>query len=179
MNAEGVARRYAEALLGAVPDGQRKAADHELRDVVSVIGSEPLNTVWRHPGIPAAQKRAVMEKIFHEEPWALRLANVLLDHGRESLFIETARAFHAERLEAEGRTSAVVRTARPVDDAWRARIVEALTRRIGQPVDAAFEVDAGLLGGIEVRFRDELMDGTVRGRLRRLRRALKDEVVNS
>jgi len=51
-----------------------------------------------------------------------------------------------------------------------------VSRRSGRQVDAEFMVVPELLGGIEVRIGDQLWDGTIRGRLTRLARQLKDEV---
>jgi F-type H+-transporting ATPase subunit delta len=179
VNVDGVARRYAQALLGAVPPAERGEADEQLARVAAALGEDPVAAVWRHPGVPMVQKRAALRRIFADEPWALKLAEVLMSHGREDVFGEVAGAFHRERLAAAGRVAVAVRTARPLSDAWRARIVEAMARRLHGPVDASFEVEPSLLGGVEVRFRDELMDATVRGRLNRLRRVLKDGTVTS
>jgi F-type H+-transporting ATPase subunit delta len=42
----------------------------------------------------------------------------------------------------------------------------------GKKIELATTVDASILGGIQVRIRDTLYDGSVRGRLERLRARL-------
>jgi F-type H+-transporting ATPase subunit delta len=175
MRLEGVAKRYALALVESVPEALCPAVDDGLADISRRMAERPLADVWNHPGIPAADKRRVVERLGLDS-WVERFLVLLIEHGRERLLPVAARAFHQELIQRSGRVTAEVRTARPVDPAWRARIVEALASRLGKEVEARFVEDAALLGGIEVRFQDELVDATVRGRLKRLERVLKDGV---
>ncbi len=59
--------------------------------------------------------------------------------------------------------------------------VEALAERLaaltGKRIELHEEVDPGLLGGIQVRVGDRLIDGSVRGRLDRLRAELSNIAV--
>jgi F-type H+-transporting ATPase subunit delta len=175
MRLEGVARRYALALVDAVPEAERSTVDARLAEAAELIRTDPLRAVWTHPGIPAGQKVGVIRALgLH--PWVERFLVLLITHRRERLLEPAAVAFHQELLDRSGTILAEVRTARPVDPDWQQRIVSALAARLQHEVEATFQVDPALLGGIEVRYQDELVDATVRGRLKRLQRALKDEV---
>ncbi len=63
----------------------------------------------------------------------------------------------------------------PLTPAQRQLIVRRLSARYGQPLQARFEVDPTLLGGVWARVGDELIDDTVAYRLA----ALKDALVKS
>lgn len=171
-----VARRYARAFLEALPPERRQAEDDALAQAARELMEPPLGPVLRHPGIPARAKRQLLDAAYDGSPWVKNLLAVLVDHGRERLLPLVAEQYHVVLLEASGRVAATVRTARPLDDGRRERLVRRLSEVLGREVDAAFEVDPALLGGVEVRFGDHLWDGTVKGRLMRLRRALRDEV---
>jgi len=173
---ESVARRYASAMLATVAAEDRALVDARLAEAAALLRRPPLDTVFLHPAVPAAEKAAALAKVFVGDPPVAHLVGVLIRHRRETLLDAVARQFHQGRLQAEGRVLATVRTAHPLDAGWRDQVVRAVSRRSGRQVDAEFMVVPELLGGIEVRIGDQLWDGTIRGRLTRLARQLKDEV---
>lgn len=176
MRAEGVARRYAAAFLATVAPPDRAEVDGRLSDAAAVLTAPPVGPLFLHPGVAPDEKVRAMEQVFKDDPPLGHMVGVLIEHRRERLLPVVAQEFHRARLEAEGRVSAAVRTARPLDETARAGVVAGLSRSEGRQVDAVFTVAPELLGGIEVRIQDRLWDGTIRGRLRRLARELKDEV---
>lgn len=176
MRWEGVARRYARAFLAAVSEEERTATDRALWEAATMLTQPPMSQVLSHPGIPARTKLGVVRATLGEDSRVYRLLAVLIENRRERLLLEVAQQFHEELLRESGQVSAVVRTARPLNVAWQEKVLEHLTRRLGKNVEARFEVEQTLIGGIEVRFHDQLWDGTVKGRLTRLKRALRDEV---
>lgn len=176
MRAEAVARRYALAFLETVPAGAGADVDARLTNAAAVLLAPPVGPLFLHPGVAAADKVHAMSQVFPEDASLAHLVGVLIRHRREGLLALVARQFHGARLAREGRVSATVRTARPLADGWRERVVDALSRYAGRAVEADFQVAPDLMGGIEVRMGDRLWDGTIQGRLTRLARELKDEV---
>jgi F-type H+-transporting ATPase subunit delta len=47
-----------------------------------------------------------------------------------------------------------------------------MAQQVGQPVHLNFEIDPSVIGGVSVRFADELVDGTISTRLLEAGRAL-------
>lgn len=176
MRAEAVARRYALAFLETVPRTEGASVDARLTAAAAVLLSPPVGPLFLHPGVAAADKVNAMKRIFPDDPALAHLVGVLIRHRRERLLGWVARQFHGAHLAREGWVSATVRTARPLADSGRQRVADGLSRYAGRTVEADFQVAADLMGGIEVRMGDRLWDGTVRGRLTRLARELKDEV---
>jgi F-type H+-transporting ATPase subunit delta len=70
-----------------------------------------------------------------------------------------------------------VTSAAPLSDAERDAVRERLAAMTGDTVEIETRVDPSLLGGILVRMGDRLIDGSVRGRLERLRTRLTSGVV--
>jgi F-type H+-transporting ATPase subunit delta len=68
--------------------------------------------------------------------------------------------------------TALIRTAVPLDAGQRQLILERLSARYAQPLQAEFEVDPALLGGVWARVGDELIDDTTSCKLTALRDAL-------
>jgi F-type H+-transporting ATPase subunit delta len=63
------------------------------------------------------------------------------------------------------RVIAHVRVANQISLAQRERLVAALTKQVGQPVRVNIEIDPSVIGGVSVKFADELVDGTMSRRL--------------
>ena len=176
MRAEAVARRYALAFLETIAPGAGPDVDARLTEASAVLLAPPVGPLFLHPGVAAADKVRAVSQVFADDADLVHLLGVLIRHRREGLLALVARQFHRARLAREGRVSATVRTARPLAARWRERVVEELSRYAGRSVDAEFQVAADLMGGIEVRMGDRLWDGSIKGRLSRLARELKDEV---
>ena len=70
------------------------------------------------------------------------------------------------------RLRAVVRSRVELSPAQREKLAATLTKQMGQPVHISVEIDASVIGGIEVRFADDIIDGTISHRLAEAGRAL-------
>jgi F-type H+-transporting ATPase subunit delta len=59
-----------------------------------------------------------------------------------------------------------------ISDAQKSRLATAIEKQVGQPIRVNLEVDPSILGGVSVKFADELVDGSVSNRLASAGRAL-------
>ncbi len=71
-----------------------------------------------------------------------------------------------------GEVSAVVRSAVPLSDEQRARLLAVLTRIYGRPAQLSVDVDPDVVGGISVQVGDEIIDGTLATKIAHARRRL-------
>ena len=74
-------------------------------------------------------------------------------------------AYQKIAAEVRGEGVATVRVARPLADADRERLADALARTYGRDVHLNVIVDPDVLGGIRVEIGDDVIDGTVSSRL--------------
>ena len=86
----------------------------------------------------------------------------------EGAFADYLYALAARR----NRVIAHVRVANELSSEQKERLVRALTANVGQPVRVNIEIDPTVIGGVSVKFADELVDGTVSRRLAGAGRAL-------
>ena len=86
----------------------------------------------------------------------------------ESAFADFQWALAARR----NRVIALVRIAAPMSQAQQDRLEAALNKQVGQPVRMNIEIDPAVLGGVSVKFADEMVDGSVSNRLAGAARAL-------
>lgn len=75
------------------------------------------------------------------------------------------------------RLRAVVRSRVALTDSQKQKLVDTLSKQMGQPVHVSVEIDASVIGGVEVRFDDEVIDGTISHRLAEAGRALVSKAV--
>jgi F-type H+-transporting ATPase subunit delta len=70
------------------------------------------------------------------------------------------------------RIIAHVKSAISLSEAQKQKIADLLTLKIGQPVRVNLEIDNAVIGGVSIRFADELIDATIVNRLAEASRAL-------
>jgi F-type H+-transporting ATPase subunit delta len=102
----------------------------------------------------------------------VKLATALVSHLR-GRSIEAAFADYLFGLaNRRNRLIAVVRTAAALTDAQSKRLAIALEKKVGQPIRINVQIDPTILGGVSIKFADELVDGSVVNRLANAGRAL-------
>jgi F-type H+-transporting ATPase subunit delta len=95
---------------------------------------------------------------------------IVLRRGRN---IDATLAAYSHYVSArKDRMSAHIRTAVELTPAQAEKLRAALTKEVGKEVHINIEVDPKVLGGISIRYGDEIIDGTVINRLTEASRAL-------
>jgi len=175
-----LAARYARALADVVrePASLEKTAG-ELEGFASLMGgSKSLRDVLLNPSFPLSRKAAVLESLARRSRASVptgRLLQLLLRKGRLSLLGEVSREFRRMEEERLDRVSVEVTTAIPLDAAQRKRMTASLQRFTGKTVHVESRVDPEILGGARARIGSVVYDGTVTGRMQRLKRRLLGE----
>jgi F-type H+-transporting ATPase subunit delta len=125
------------------------------------------------PVVPADKKRAVLAELLPRiAPEVGRFLGILARRDRLDLVPEIAQVFRRLLNEHHGIAVAQVTTAIPIDARQQAVIANRLERRLGKTVTLETRVDPSILGGVIAQIGDNVIDGSVRGRLERLRRTL-------
>jgi len=102
----------------------------------------------------------------------VKLASALVSHLR-GRSIEAAFTDYLFGLaNRRNRLIAVVRTASALTDAQATRLATVLEKKVGQPIRINVQIDPTILGGVSIKFADELVDGSVVNRLANAGRAL-------
>jgi F-type H+-transporting ATPase subunit delta len=173
MRSTTIARNYAEALLALA----RKAADLDgwgaaIGSVVDAVESdERLRNFLAAPQVSSAGKKAVIGKAFDGRLPALmvRFIQKLIDNRRQMLLPEIAIEYGNLVDEATGRLHANVTVSRESSEADRKLIAAQLSRAFSKIVIPHVTVKPEIIGGVIVRVGDQVMDGSVRKRLKTLR----------
>jgi F-type H+-transporting ATPase subunit delta len=168
------ALRFAEAAFAVALDAQQLDAWLEALDQASSIYDDHAAALFlTSPVVPAEKKRAVLSALLPGvSPEVGRFLAILARRDRLALVPEIAQVFRRLLNEHRGIAVAQVTTAVPIDERQKATIASRLGQRVGKTVTVETRVDPEILGGVIAQIGDNVLDGSVRGRLERLRRAL-------
>jgi F-type H+-transporting ATPase subunit delta len=178
VRATGAARRYARALLElALAQQGGDEVRRGLRETVRLLAAQPeLRVVLLHPAIGAEKKRAVVEGVWKgEHALVRRLVLLLAERERVDLLPEMERIYSRLWNAQRGVVEAEAVSVQPLDAAQQGALVGALRRLSGRDIELTATVSPDILGGLVVHMDGKVYDGSVRGRLRALRRHLIGE----
>lgn len=176
MRDETVARNYAETLfeLARAHEGLDVYGDG-IEVVRRLIDENPdVRLFLETPRIDDAAKKDVVRKAF-SEALPKHLVNFLLvtiEKGRQRLLRGIAREFRALVDEHENRVHVEVTLARPLDDDTVDRMVGHLSDLLGKEAVPHVRVKPEIVGGVVLRTGDTIYDGSLRRRLKQMRRQL-------
>jgi len=167
---------YAEALFAvADAEGVVPKVEEELYGFARALESNTkLREALTDAALPPENKKALIRDLLSERanPVTVNVLGFVVDAGRARELphiIDTLA-----QLSAAGRQQrlAEVRTAVPLTDEQRARLIAALEQAMGGPVDVHVVVDPSVVGGLVARVGDEVLDGSIRSRLDEARQRL-------
>jgi F-type H+-transporting ATPase subunit delta len=168
------AKRYAQAAFEIARDeGTIARWRSELGDIASVLAESQVAPVLADARIALDRRLAGVERALDVSPKALNLAKLLVQKGRSLDARAVANAFNRLADDAEGIAHAQVTTAVPLSAEQLQAIATQLGSQLRKDVRATGTVDPGILGGVVVKVGDRLVDGSLRTRLKRLRRELE------
>ncbi|HEY1800570.1 MAG TPA: ATP synthase F1 subunit delta [Terriglobales bacterium] len=173
-----VTNTYARAFVDVVFDRQLDAgrAARELYSLAQLVASsKPLREVWQAPSIPPRQKRGLLDAIVAREGISREVRNfiaVLMDHRRMAFLGAIVKEFEQEMDRRLGFAEAEVITARELGETERRALEAQVEKLSGKKVRPRYSRDESLRGGAVVKLGSTIYDGSVKGRLERLREQL-------
>lgn len=173
---ETVARRYAAAYFNQEKRaGSLDAASADLNAIEARLVATPrLAQVAGHPLIDEKRKKEALQLALTGAVRASTLSflHLLIDRRRISLIGEIKSEFDQMLRRERNVASAVAVSAVALTPAQTSALEKALERRTGKDIELTTEVDPSLMGGLLIRMGDTVIDGTVKGKLERLREQL-------
>jgi len=172
----GVAQRlYARALFEAARDeGRLEQVSADLAAVAAAVDEvSELGAFLRNPEVDPAGKAGVLEEISQgADELSRNFLRLVAEKGRAGEIAEMSAELEALVARAQNRLTVELQTAHELSDEEAASIVKTIEEASGREVDATRSVDADLIGGIILQVGSFRADGSVRGRLERLRHEL-------
>jgi F-type H+-transporting ATPase subunit delta len=168
------ARAFADVVTSAKLD--TAAIEMQLADFLGTWDdSRELREVFENPGIPVAQKIAILDTMNRKLSMMQPLRNLialLIKNDRIAHVHEVVNAYRTELQARQGVRQAEIVTARELSEQERNTLLAGVGQLAGARIQAIFRLDKSILGGTVVRIGSTVYDGSVRGRLERLREEL-------
>lgn len=168
------ARAYAEVAVSHKLNADKTIAEFEqMVDIVN--SSRELRNVLQNPAVNRDQKLKLLDSIIHHIGATKMLRNflaVLIDHRRIGNIGDLLEQFKRELDRRMGIADAKVSSVRELTSAEKKSLEQELAEITGKTVRATYSQDASLLGGVTVRVGSTIYDGSVHGRLQRMRQEL-------
>ena len=176
-----IARRYAKALYQAAKKADIvQSVEDDLGLITTVSNNSPaFKRLLANPSATKEFKLEVFAKAFSDRVTAMTMhfLRLLLEKGREDNLDLVKFAYQNLRRIDQGVIEAVVTTTIELTEAEKRRLIDKLTRASGKTIEAQFEVDQALIGGIRVAYDNYVLDGSVRGALGRMKDRLIYDVL--
>ena len=171
-----IARPYAEAVF-ALADKAGASAKWlaMLASMAHVAGNPEMQACISNPNVGEKALYDLVIALCKEDfpPEARNFVRVLIANGRLALLPEIHAQFAELKNEREGVLEAEIRSAFPLDNAQINGLVADISRRFKRRVQPRVTLDKDLIGGVHITVGDEVVDGSVRGKLADMATALK------
>jgi F-type H+-transporting ATPase subunit delta len=168
-------RMYARALFQAAQEaGRVDGVAGDLAALATAMDEVPeLRAFLRNPQIEPTGKAAVLDQLAAEaDELARNFVRLAAEKGRAGEIPEISAELEALVARAQNRLAVELTTAHELSDDEATSIVQAIEKASGRTVEATRTVDPNLIGGIVLQVGSHRADGSVRGRLERLRQEL-------
>ena len=169
------ARPYAKAAFElALSDSNLAGWDDMLTAATAVCGNADMTRWLQSPHSTATKAVDIIVEAMDGDvdPRFQGYLGVLADNDRLLLCKEISRLYQALRQEAEKRLEVRVVSAVPLQASQAERLQSALAKRFDCEVALNNDVDPEVLGGAIIYAGDQVIDGSLVGRLKRLETSL-------
>lgn len=172
-----VAKRYARAVFeGSLPDSLEQTRDALAVFVKAFNENEELRLALKSPAIPMASRLAVVNEIANTvAPNNTTVANTV------KLFIENGRISELEgavesltgMIEAWKKMRSIkVTSAFPLQQDERSEMLTQIQQMLGSSASVEWNVEPEIIGGLQVKAGDLLLDGSIKTSLEQIRASL-------
>jgi F-type H+-transporting ATPase subunit delta len=169
------ARRYAEAAFQiADRDSTLEGWLKDLETAAAALGEGDAARLLANPAIPYDDRAEIVAQVLGKRvsEKARNLVLLLVRRGRSELLPRVATEYRRLYDRREGIVEATVISATELGEDELAAIRSRIGELTSGKVEMTTSVDPSILGGVIIQLGDQLIDGSVRGRLERLRNQL-------
>ena len=170
-----LARPYASAAFRIAKSDSELDVWSRMLTLLAGASKEPVvKRLLASPDMEDGAKATKLAELFRGDlsDRGRRFLGVLAENKRLDLLPEISTQFEARRAEEEQTLDVEVISAFPLSDEQAAKLKGALERKYGRDVNLTSSVDQGLVGGAIIRAGDNVIDGSVQGRLAKLKESL-------
>jgi F-type H+-transporting ATPase subunit delta len=171
-----LARPYAEAVF-RMAQGENDLAgwSSRLQSLALIVSDAQVARLIADPAVAADGVAGLVVEVAGSDlgERGSNFVKVLAENDRLSLLPEIGAQFEALKANAEGTLEATITSAQELTQAQLDELVAGLKARFNRAVNVQVAVDPELIGGAVIAIGDQVIDGSVKGRLQRMSFALQ------
>lgn len=176
MSETKISNRYAQALM------QQATADNKLAAVAADMAlisstcssSKDLSNALKNPIINPQQKLNAILAIFSKtDKTTQEFLKLVCGRNRENILPDIAEAFLNLFRKAQGIEKVLVQSAAPISEGDKKSIEAFVQKHTGaKSVEMHTEIQPSVIGGLVIKFGDNLLDTSISAKLRKLKKEL-------
>lgn len=175
MNESKISVRYSKALFDLALE--KNILDSVSRDMlfISEICKLPdAKELLASPVIEPSQKSNVLHKILegNVEKATLSLIDLVIKNGRANFIPAITRVFVAKTMKYKGITKSTLTTAVEIDSKVKQQIIDMISVTFKTKVELEENIDPAIIGGFILKVDDNYIDGSVRNKLKKIKKEL-------
>ncbi len=178
MQGTRVAARYAKSFIDlTLEQGVLEQAYSDMKIILTLCETNPdFVNFLKSPLIKTDKKQAVLKKIFNKKLNKITDAYIQLITGkkREIYLAEIAAEFVNQYKEKKKILTAVITTAKGIDDIIRKEIMEIVRGTGSSEVVLQEKINNDIIGGFILRIGDKQVDASIARKLNTLKRSFKE-----
>lgn len=163
-------------LQGAYKEGKLEDVEKEIFAVFQLLQTErELRAALTDSRLRSEQSRIdLVNRLFAKklDPISLRLVEDVVATSKAGRLLANLRAICDDAAAIRSRGMATITTAAPLSDAQLERVAKALRKSRGQDMVINVVIDPTVIGGMKIRYGDEVVDGSISNRIVQTRRQL-------
>ena len=171
-----LARPYAEAVFRLAQDEKDLAGwSSRLQSLALIVSDAQVARLIADPAVAADRVAGLIVEVAGGDLGERggNFVKVLAENDRLSLLPEIGAQFETLKADAEGTLEATITSAQELTQAQLDELVAGLKARFNRTVNVQVAVDPELIGGAVIAIGDQVIDGSVKGRLQRMSFALQ------
>jgi len=171
-----LARPYAEAAF-RLAQGENDLAGWSSRiaTLAAIVSDARVAALIADPAVSAARVAQLITEVAGGDLGERggNFVKVLSENDRLAVLPEIATQYEALKANAEGTLEATITSAQELSQAQIDDLVAGLKTKFNRAVNVQVAVDPELIGGAVIAIGDQVMDGSVKGRLQKMTFALQ------
>jgi F-type H+-transporting ATPase subunit delta len=171
-----LARPYAEAVFRMARDEKNLAGwSSRIATLATIVSDAQVARLIADPAVSADRVAGLIIEVAGSDlgERGANFVKVLAENNRLSLLPEIGTQFESLKASAEGTLEATITSAQQLTQAQVDDLVAGLKARFNRAVNVQVAVDPELIGGAVIAIGDQVIDGSVKGRLQRMAFALQ------
>ena len=171
-----LARPYAEAVFRmAQAENDLAKWSPRIATLAAIVSDEQVARLNADPSVSADRVAGLIIDVAGVDlgERGANFVKVLAENGRLALLPEISAQFETLKANAEGVVEATITSAQALTQTQVDELVAGLKAKFNRSVTVQVAVDPELIGGAVIAIGDQVIDGSVRGRLQRMSFALQ------